>query len=248
MDFSGKSVLVTGSSKGIGKAAVLAFAKSGANVLINYIGDGSLAEAVRAEAESYGVKAVKYEADVSDPQQVKAMYHYMDEQIGTVDILVNNAGFAKESPITEMTDEMWDSMIKVHLYGTFYNAREAAVRMKEKEKGKIINISSDLGSLGCEGFVHYSAAKGGINTFTKALARELAPGINVNAVAPSGTLTDLLEAFGENYIQEESAKYPLKRLAKPEEIAHTILFIASDKADFFTGQIVSPNGGVVMNG
>lgn len=248
MNFSKKTVLVTGSSKGIGKAAVLAFAEAGANVLINYIGSDEEAEAVREKAEAFGVKAFKYRADVSDSKQVCEMFSYMDDQLGSVDILVNNAGFAQESPITDMTDEMWDRMIKVHLYGTFYNAREAAKRMKVHGSGKIINISSDLGSLGCEDFTHYSAAKGGINAFTKALARELAPEINVNAVAPSGTLTDILEAFGENYIEEEASKYPLQRLAKPEEIAQTILFIASEHANFFAGQVVSPNGGVVMNG
>lgn len=248
MNFCNKTVVVTGSSKGIGKAAVLAFAKAGANVLINYIGSDEEAEAVREQAETYGVKAYKYRADVADSKQVSEMFSYMDEQLGSVDILVNNAGFAQESPITEMSDDMWDRMIKVHLYGTFYNAREAAKRMKVQGSGKIINISSDLGSLGCEDFTHYSAAKGGINAFTKALARELAPEINVNAVAPSGTLTDILEAFGENYIEEEASKYPLQRLAKPEEIAQTILFIASEQANFFAGQIISPNGGVVMNG
>jgi 3-oxoacyl-[acyl-carrier protein] reductase len=172
----------------------------------------------------------------------------MDEQLGGIDILVNNAGFAQDAPITEMTDEQWDRMIKVHLYGCFNNSREAAKRMKQQNKGKIINISSDIGSLGCEEFTHYSAAKGGINAFTKALARELAPDILVNAVAPSGTHTNILEAFGDNYVEEESAKYPLKRLAQPEEIAKSVLFLASDNANFYTGQILTPNGGVVMNG
>lgn len=246
--FDKKNVLITGSSKGIGKATALAFAKHGANVLINYIGDDKEAEEVRLEAEKFGVNALKYNADVSDSQQVQAMFQYMDNHLGVIDILVNNAGFAQASSITDMTDEQWDRMVKVHLYGNFNNCREAAKRMKVKDKGKIINISSDIGSLGCEEFTHYSAAKGGINAFTRALARELAPNILVNAVAPSGTLTDILEAFGENYIEEESAKYPLKRLAHPEEIAKSVLFLASENADFYTGQILSPNGGVVMNG
>ncbi|MCS1383181.1 3-oxoacyl-ACP reductase FabG [Lysinibacillus sphaericus] len=243
-----KNVLITGSSKGIGKAIALAFAKQGANVLINYIGDDHEAEEVRAQAEKLGVRAYKYRADVSDSHQVQDMFRYMDSHLGQIDILVNNAGFAQASSVLDLTDEQWDRMIKVHLYGCFYNCREAAKRMKEQNKGKIINISSDIGSLGCEEFTHYSAAKGGINAFTKALARELAPNILVNAVAPSGTLTDILQEFGENYIEEESAKYPLKRLAQPEEIAKSVLFLASDNADFYTGQILTPNGGVVMNG
>lgn len=248
LKLTGKNVLITGSSMGIGKAIALAFAEQGANILINYIGSDQEAETVRLQAEDHGVNALKYCADVSDSKQVQDMFQYMDNQLGAIDILVNNAGFAQNAPITDLTDEQWDKMIKVHLYGNFYNCREAAKRMKEKNKGKIINISSDIGSLGCEEFTHYSAAKGGINAFTKALARELAPNILVNAVAPSGTYTGILEAFGENYIAEESAKYPLKRLAQPEEIAKTVLFLASENADFYTGQILTPNGGVVMNG
>lgn len=248
LHLEGKNVLVTGASMGIGKAIALQFAENGANVLINYIGDQEIAEQTRLEAEKHSVRALTYLADVSDSGQVRDMYAYMDEQLGGIDILVNNAGFAQEAPITEMTDEQWDRMIKVHLYGCFNNSREAAKRMKQQNKGKIINISSDIGSLGCEEFTHYSAAKGGINAFTKALARELAPNILVNAVAPSGTHTNILSAFGDNYVEEESAKYPLKRLAQPEEIAKSVLFLASDNANFYTGQILTPNGGVVMNG
>ncbi|KAA0965016.1 3-oxoacyl-ACP reductase FabG [Sporosarcina sp. ANT_H38] len=248
LKLKGKNVLITGSSMGIGRAIALGFAEQGANILINYIGSDQEAEKVLLQAKEYGVNVVKYRADVSDSQQVRDMFLYMDNHLGTIDILVNNAGFAQNAPITELTDEQWDKMIKVHLYGNFYNCREAAKRMKEKNKGKIINISSELASLGCEEFTHYSAAKGGINAFTKSLARELAPNILVNAVAPSGTHTAILQAFGENYIVEEAAKYPLKRLAQPEEIANTVLFLASANADFYTGQILTPNGGVVMNG
>ncbi|MBL3732003.1 SDR family oxidoreductase [Lysinibacillus sp. HST-98] len=248
INFTGKNVLITGSSKGIGKAIALGFAQHGANILINYIGDEQEAEAVRAEAEKFGGKALIFHADVSNSQEVQAMHQFMDEHLGELDILVNNAGFAQGSSITELTDEQWDRMIRVHLYGCFYNCREAAKRMKERNTGKIINISSDIGSLGCEEFTHYSAAKGAINAFTKALARELAPSILVNAVAPSGTFTDILQEFGDNYVEEESAKYPLKRLAQPEEIAKSVLFLASNHADFYTGQILTPNGGVVMNG
>lgn len=248
LHLEGKNVLVTGSSMGIGRAIALAFAEHGANVVINYIGNDQPAEKVRLLAEASGVKAFTYKADVSDSQQVSEMFQYMDRKLGDIDILVNNAGFAQDALITEMTDEQWDKMIKVHLYGNFYNCREAAKRMKKRNKGKIINISSDIGSLGCEEFTHYSAAKGGINAFTKALARELAPNILVNAVAPSGTITNILEAFGDNYVEEESEKYPLKRLAQPEEIAKSVLFLASENANFYTGQILTPNGGVVMNG
>ncbi|GIP21971.1 SDR family NAD(P)-dependent oxidoreductase [Paenibacillus sp. J22TS3] len=243
----GKSALVTGASKGIGRAVALEFAKAGTNVMINYIGEDSDALAVKKEAESYGVKAEIFHADVSDSAQVRDMFTTFDRLLGRLDILVNNAGIAQAVTVRDMTDEQWDRMIKVHLYGTFYNAREAARRMWENQAGKIINISSDLASLGCEEFTHYSAAKGGISSFTKALARELAPHINVNSVAPGGTFTDILADFGEGYEEEEAAKYPLKRLAQPEEIAKSVLFLASDDANFYTGQILGPNGGSVMN-
>ncbi|CAM5188954.1 3-oxoacyl-ACP reductase OS=Lysinibacillus sphaericus OX=1421 GN=LS41612_03300 PE=3 SV=1 [Lysinibacillus sphaericus] len=131
-----KNVLITGSSKGIGKAIALAFAKQGANVLINYIGDDHEAEEVRAQAEKLGVRAYKYRADVSDSHQVQDMFRYMDSHLGQIDILVNNAGFAQASSVLDLTDEQWDRMIKVHLYGCFYNCREAAKRMKERNKGK----------------------------------------------------------------------------------------------------------------
>lgn len=248
MDLSGKVALVTGASKGIGRATAIEFAKAGADILINYIGREDIAEEVRQQVESYGVKALTYHADVSHANEVQGMFSYLDQELGSIDILVNNAGFAKGASITDMSDELWNQMIRVHLYGVFYNSREAVKRMKPKKVGKIINIASDLGQLGCEEFTHYSAAKGGIISFTKALARELAPEILVNAVAPSGTMTDILIPFGENYVEEESEKYPLKRLAQPEEIAKSVLFLASDYANFYTGQVLGPNGGVVMNG
>ncbi|WP_433943581.1 SDR family NAD(P)-dependent oxidoreductase [Paenibacillus sp. SN-8-1] len=243
----GKSALITGASKGIGRAVALEFAKAGTNVMINYIGEDTEALAVKKEAESYGVKAEIFNADVSDSTQVQSMFTAFDQLFGRLDILVNNAGIAHAVTVREMTDEQWDRMIKVHLYGTFYNAREAARRMWDTKAGKIINISSDLASLGCEEFTHYSAAKGGISAFTKALARELAPHVNVNSVAPGGTFTDILADFGEGYEEEEAAKYPLKRLAQPQEIAKSVLFLASDDANFYTGQILGPNGGSVMN-
>jgi 3-oxoacyl-[acyl-carrier protein] reductase len=244
----GKNAVVTGASKGIGKAIALAFAETGVNVLINYVGEDGAAEAVKAEAARFGVKAEIFHADVSDSAQVEEMYQYWDQQFGSLDILVNNAGIAQSVLVTEMTDAQWDRMIKVHLYGTFNNAREAAKRMTKAKQGKIINISSDLASLGCEEFAHYSAAKGGIIAFTKSLARELAPHIQVNSVAPGGTITDILASFGEGYAEIEAAKYPLKRLAHPDEIARSVIFLASDAGNFYTGQVLNPNGGSVMNG
>ncbi|WP_059105499.1 SDR family NAD(P)-dependent oxidoreductase [Shouchella shacheensis] len=244
----GKNVLITGANKGIGQAIALGFAKEGANVVINDICSENEAQATVDQAKRYGTSVYYYRADVTNRQQVQEMHLFFKETLGEVHVLVNNAGIAKASLVRDMSDEQWDQMIKVHLYGTFYNSREVIASMQAFGSGKMINISSDLASLGVEEFAHYSAAKGGIISLTKSLARELAPLIQVNAVAPGGTLTDILTSFGENYIEEEAASYPLKRLATPEEIAQSVLFLASTAGDFYTGQVLNPNGGSVMNG
>lgn len=237
--------MVTGAGSGIGKSIAISFAEAGANVVLNDLPTQSTVDSVKEQIERLGSQCVLKLGDISD----SAVVNVLVSEIPQLDVLVNNAGYLRESSITEMSDEDWDRMLKVHLYGTFYCARAAARKMLPQGHGRIVNIASDLGQLGCENLTHYSAAKGGIIAFTKSLARELAArGILVNAVAPGGTLTPLVDRLGPEYVKEESARYPLKRLGRPEEIARVVRFLASDEATFMTGQVLGVNGGGVMNG
>ncbi|CAG9238416.1 3-oxoacyl-(acyl-carrier-protein) reductase FabG [Paraburkholderia tropica] len=237
--------LVTGAASGIGRAIALAFARERAHVIINDLHVGAALDELRKDIEAMGATCTIAAADVADPDCVRSLFAGIDR----LDVLVNNAGILQESPVTDITDDAWDRMIKVHLYGTFHFSREAVRLMKQQRHGAIVNIASDLGQLGCENLSHYSAAKGGIIAFTKSLARELAShGVRVNAVAPGGVLTPMVEALGDTYIKEESARYPLKRLGTPDEIAQVVRFLSSGAASFMTGQIVGVNGGGVMNG
>jgi 3-oxoacyl-[acyl-carrier protein] reductase len=243
--FEDKNVFITGAGSGIGKSTAIAFAREGATIFLNDLPNQQNIQPLKEELLNLGVQVELKLGDISDADQVREMFNRIDK----LDILVNNAGFLQEVSMLELTDQDWDAMIKVHLYGTFNCSREAGKLMINQGSGRIINISSDLGQLGCERLVHYSAAKGGIIALTKALAREWGPkGILVNSVAPGGTLTPLVDRLGPDYVKEEAAKYPLKRLANPSEISNVILFLASEEASFMTGQIVGVNGGGVMNG
>ncbi|MEX2460418.1 MAG: SDR family oxidoreductase [Paenibacillaceae bacterium] len=241
----GKKIFITGAASGIGKATAIAFADMEAELILNDLPQSFQNSNVVYEVEKRGARCSVRAGDVSSSESVMDMFHGLD----SVDVLVNNAGFLEEISVIDMSDEQWDRMIKVMLYGTFYCSREA-VKLMQKQKGrKIINIASDLGQLGCEKLCHYAAAKGGIIAFTKSLARELGPdGICVNAVAPGGTMTPLVERLGAQYILEEAEKYPMKRLGQAEEIASVIVFLASEKASFMTGQIIGVNGGSAMYG
>jgi 3-oxoacyl-[acyl-carrier protein] reductase len=236
---------VTGAASGIGRAIALRFASERATVIVNDLPSNDALAPLKQQIEALGGACRIAAGDVSDPSRVREIF----DGIERLDVLVNNAGVLQEAPITDLTDAMWDRMIKVHLYGAFHFSREAARLMKAQRRGQIVSIASDLGQLGCENLCHYSAAKGGIIALTKSLARELAPyGVRVNAVAPGGVLTPMVEALGDAYIRDEAARYPLKRLGTPDEIAAVVQFVASDAASFMTGQIVGVNGGGVMNG
>lgn len=249
MKLSGKVALVTGASSGIGKAIALYLAEEGADVAINYHSNLEEAEEVAKQVESMGRRAIAVKADVSSNAEVKEMFAKVLNEFSTLDILVNNAGIGNLMPAVSMTDDAWNRMLGIHLYGTMNCTREALKIMLKKKAGKIINISSICGVTGCLGAAHYSAAKGGIIGYTHAVAREvISQGINVNAIAPGYIDTPLLVKGGvtDEMLKVLLAEIPIGRLGKPREIASLAAYLASDDASFIVGQVISPNGGQVI--
>jgi 3-oxoacyl-[acyl-carrier protein] reductase len=244
----GKRALVTGASRGIGRAIAEAFVAEGAGVVLNYNRGAEEAEAaVRAIAENGG-PAYAVQADVADEDQAERLISETVERLGGIDILVNNAGVLLEKPLLETTAADFDWLMNINLRGNFLVGREAIRRMVHQgEGGRVINVSSDLGFVGRETFSVYCASKGAINTLTKAWAREFAPDILVNAVAPGPVDTDMLDlnSMSPEWREKEEA-IPLRRVGQPEEIAALALFLAGPGASFMTGQIVGANGGSAM--
>ncbi|MBR2472293.1 MAG: SDR family oxidoreductase [Clostridia bacterium] len=242
-----KTVFITGASRGIGRAAALCFAKNDYNVAICYNKNEAAANEVLAEIKAFGGNAAVFKADVSDMAQVSAAIKNAKKTFGTIDVLINNAGIAQQKVFSDITEEDWDNMFDINVKGMFNTCKCVLDDMIDKKQGKIINISSIWGIAGASCEVHYSAAKSAVIGFTKALAKELAPsGICVNCVAPGVIKTDMLSSFDDNVLTELAEETPLGRLGTPEDIAETLLFLASDKADFITGQVISPNGGFVI--
>jgi len=250
IDLSGKSVIVTGGSRGIGRACCLALARAGARVCVNYRVESPSAELVVEEIESGGGEAFALSADVARRQDAEMLVDEVVHRFGGLDILVNNAGIWKGSPIDEMTDTEWEETLAINLTGTFLCTRAAVPVMKNARWGRIVNISSTAGQRGEAFHSHYAASKGGVISFTKSLAVELAPhGITVNCVAPGWVATDMTQ---ESLLGPEReailAAIPLGRVARPEEIAGAVAFLASDLASFVTGEILNVNGGAVLVG
>lgn len=242
----GRTALITGGSRGIGSAIAVAFAREGADVAINYHSDEAAATATAADAREAGVTVQTVQADVSDSDAVDTMFDAVEDTLGPVDTLVNNAGILSHARIAEMDDATWERTLAVNLSGAFYCARRALQRMAPAGEGCILNVGSDLGRLGAPELVHYSASKGGLLAFTRALARELAPEIRVNMVAPGPVATDMLTEDISPERQAQEADIPMDRIGRPEEIAPAAVYLASEEASFVTGQVVAPNGGAAM--
>ena len=242
-----KTALVTGASRGIGRAAALALAKEGWRVVLNYFSsEGSAVAAVR-EILDAGGEAIAVQADVSDPGQVGILFAEAEKRFGPVELLVNNAGISQQKLLTDLSDEDWRRMMGVHLDGCFYCCRAALPAMIRKKAGKIINLSSIWGMVGGSCEVHYSAAKAGIIGLTKALAKEVGPsGIQVNCVAPGVIATEMNGQLSPEDLAALREETPLGRIGAPEDVAAAILFLASPAGDFITGQVISPNGGFVI--
>ena len=244
MTFKNKVVIVTGSSRGIGRATALLFAKEGAKVVVNYAKSKKEANAVVAEIKKIGSDAIAVKCDVSQEMQVKQMMEKTIKIFGRIDILVNNAGIVFDVPFTERTVEQWKRTLEVNLIGVFLCAKYASPYMKKQKCGKIVNVSSTNGldSPGPDS-MDYDASKAGVISLTKNLAEELAPTIQVNSVAPGWVDTAMNKNLSKDFVEKEKKKIYLKRFARPEEIAKAILFLASDDASFITGSTLKVDGG-----
>lgn len=242
-----KTVIITGASRGIGKATAKLFSEKGWNVLINYSASANEAFALRQHLQLQGGKADVYQADVTDRKKVKQMIKYCFNKYGNIDVLVNNAGVSKQSLFSDITASEWDEILAVNLTGVFNCCQSVLPVMLKNKCGKIINVSSIWGMVGASCEVHYSAAKAGVIGLTKALAKELGPSnIQVNCVAPGIIETDMLSEFTIDELSDLKEATPLMKLGRSRDVANCIFFLASEEADFLTGQVLSPNGGFVI--
>lgn len=247
MKLEGKKALVTGASRGIGRAIALALAAEGADVAVNFAGNEVAAKAVAAEIEALGRKAIIIKADIASYEAAAAMLDQVVKELGRIDILVNNAGITRDGLLMRMKEEDWDAVLTTNLKGVF-NCTKAAIKYMMKQRyGRIVSISSVVGVMGNAGQANYAAAKAGVIGFTKAVAKEVAArGITANAVAPGFVQTDMTAVLNEKQVEAMQAAVPLKRLGQPEDIARAVLFLASDDANYITGQTLHVDGGMVM--
>ncbi|CEO30973.1 3-oxoacyl-[acyl-carrier-protein] reductase [Paraclostridium sordellii] len=247
IDLNGKVALITGGSRGIGKAIAIKLASYKANIVINYTSNKEHALKVKEEIESYGVKSIVIKCDVSKSDEVNNMIEEVVKEFGQIDILVNNAGITRDGLLMRMKEEDFDSVIDINLKGVFNCTKSATKYMMKKRYGKIINISSVVGLIGNAGQANYCASKAGVIGLTKSSARELASrNINVNAIAPGFIDTDMTSILNENLKETMLKNIPQNRFGSPEDVANLVLFLASDMSSYITGQIINVDGGMVM--
>ena len=249
MRLKDKTALVTGSSRGVGRAVALGFAKEGANVVVNYTSNEKAANEVVEAIQTIGSKAVAMKADVAQKSDVENLVKTAIETFGRLDILVNNAGFTRPAMMIKMSEEQWDEVVDIHLKGAFLCSQAAALQMKEQNSGKIINVTSVAGLVGTVGQINYSAAKGGILSMTKSIARELARyNVCANVISLGIVATDMTEKIRSDEKLKEiyMNRILLKRFAEPDDISPAFVFFASDESNYITGQLLCVDGGYGM--
>ncbi|MDF2875233.1 MAG: fabG 3 [Sporomusa sp.] len=247
MHLDGHVAIVTGASRGIGRAVAIALANVGAKVVINYAGNAEAAEEVRKAITDKGGDAITIQADVANAEAVEILVKKTIEAYGKIDVLVNNAGITRDSLLMRMKDEDWDAVMNTNLKGVFYCTKAVSKFMMKQRSGKIINMTSVVGVMGNAGQANYAAAKAGVIGFTKSMAKELASrGITVNAIAPGFIATDMTHGLSEQVKVDLATKIPLNRLGTAEDVAAAAVFLATESANYITGQTLNVDGGMVM--
>jgi 3-oxoacyl-[acyl-carrier protein] reductase len=242
-----KVALITGGSRGIGKAIALKLSKKGYDIAISYINNDEKAKEVIEEIEKNNVKALAIKADVSKEEEVDKMMEMIKEQLGTIDVLVNNAGITRDNLLLRMKTADWDQVMDTNLRGVYLCTKAVARGMMKKRYGKIVNITSVVGISGNAGQGNYSASKAGVIGFTKSIAPPLGSrGININAVAPGFIETAMTHVLDEDIKEEMIKTIPLNRVGKPEDVANLVAFLCSKESDYITGQIIHVDGGMLM--
>lgn len=246
-ELTGKTAIITGASRGIGKAIAVKFAQQGANIAFMHIGDGENAAQTEKELLALGVKAKGYECDVSDFNATKALVDEIIKEFGEVHILVNNAGIIRDGLMLSMKEEDFDRVINVNLKGTFNMTKSVYQHFMKKRRGRIINMASIVGINGNAGQANYASAKAGIIGMTKSVAKELASrNVTANAIAPGFIATDMTASMPEKAREAAVASIPMKRAGQVEDIANTALFLASDEAAYITGEVIKVDGGMAI--
>ncbi|NHA40213.1 beta-ketoacyl-ACP reductase [Staphylococcus schleiferi] len=242
-----KLALVTGASRGIGRSIALQLAEEGYHVVVNYAGNQEKAEEVVEQIKQKGVDAVAIQANVSNGDEVKAMIKEVVKTFGSIDVLVNNAGITRDNLLMRMKEREWDEVIDTNLKGVFNCIQKVTPQMLKQRHGRIINLTSIVGAVGNPGQINYVASKAGVIGMTKTAARELASrNITVNAVAPGFIVSDMTDALNDELKETMKSQIPLGRFGQDTDIAHTVAFLASDKAEYITGQTIHVNGGMHM--
>lgn len=247
MTLVGKVALVTGGSRGIGRAIALKLAENGADVAINYAGNTAAAEEVKTAIEQMGRKALMVQGSVADTDGVQTIVNTVVKELGRLDILINNAGITRDGLLMRMKEADWDDVMHTNLKGV-YNCSKAVLRtMMKQRSGRIVNMASVVGEMGNAGQTNYAAAKAGVIGFTKSLAKEVASrGITVNAIAPGFIATDMTSVLTDDQKAEMARTIPLGRAGQPEDVANAVLFLVSEGAAYITGQVLNVDGGMVM--